>query len=510
MQQQVRIISSTIQNFNNSVQSLKQNEKILNKNLELFNSYSKLTTNKINIEQHEILILEHLTLLSNIANELLLQIEKYLLDLALIRHGIIDYNTVNPQVLYDELQVISYKYSLPIPVSLETIELFYKLIKVKAFLKDKTLVINLQIPITSIAEYELFQVFPLPTPHLNNSYVFSYIQPENPFILFSKPRTQYAMLKSLDQCEEIYNQQWLCKSISVFHKNDQYSCEIQLFSKLTKQIPSSCTVKTMHADLEIWQNINPTQWLFVVSKPTSLNILCYGTSDHEEIVNKIGILTLDTNCKAYTNTNTMEPETNLNNKTTVIKIPITDITQDDCCIKHQINTTLNSLQLQPIKIAQMDLNEIKFAQHRLQQFDDILQEQLSKPFIIKHQSWFTTAISITTGVIATAILYNLFKWCGIFKLFMKIFCFSKSSRSTENSPCIKIFNQCYSNLEEQPNTTLYNVKYTSNDQTAPAITHPDAPPYYVSSKIHSRRSLSSTDNIKPSKKNHSAINNDLD
>lgn len=513
MQQQIRIISSTIQNFNNTLMNLKNNEYILNSNLEQFNNFSKITTNLINKERHGVQIVEHITLLSNIANELLLQIEKYLLDLALIRHGIIDYNTVNPQTLYDELKLISYKYSLPIPLSPENIERYYKIIDIKAFLQDKNLVIKLNIPISSINEYDLFQVYPLPTPHSNNSFIFSYIQPENPYILLSKPRTQYAMLKTLEKCEEVYNLQWLCKSISIFHKNDQHNCEIQLFSKITKNIPSSCQIKTMHADIEIWQNINPTQWLFVTSKPTALNILCYNgkTPDHEEIIDKMGILTLNSNCKAYTDTNTLEPETLLNNKSTTIKIPITDITQDDCCIKHEINTTLNTLHLQPIKFAHMDLNELKFAQHRLQQFDDILQEQLSKPFIIKHSSWFTTAISITTGIILLTILYNVSKWCGLFKLASNILCCTKAPRNNQSSPCIKIFNQCYSSKEDQPQTTLYNVKYNASDEqlvSAPPVSNP--PPYYVTNKISSRRSTSSSDQIRPHKKTHPTLNNDLD
>lgn len=522
MQQQVRIISSTIQNFNNSLTNLQNNENTLNNNIQLFNNYSKTTTNLIQRERTEISVIEHITLLSNIANEMLLQIEKYLLDLTLIRHGIIDYNTVNPKTLYDELKLISFKYSLPIPLDMQTIEIYYKIIDVKAFLQENNLIIKLGVPITSLNDYDLFQVYPLPTPHQNNSYIFSYIQPESPFILFSKPRTQYAMLKTLANCREILENQYLCKSIPTFRKNNENSCEIQLFSKITKEIPKSCQVKTMHADVEIWQNINPTQWLFVTSKPMSLNILCHNTPDHEEEINKMGILTLDSNCKAFTDTNTLETQTILENKTTTIKIPITDITQDDCCVKHQINLTLNSLQLQPIKFAHLDLNEIKFAQHRLQQFDEILQEQLSKPFIIQHSSWFTTAISITTGIIALAIAYNLFKWCGFINLLKKLLCCAKSPRSNQGGPCIKIFNQCYQNQEEQPQNTYtsFNVQFTPDDQTITCPTLTSTPrqetsknlaPYYVTNKISSRRSTASSDIVRSNKKPYTnQLNNDLD
>lgn len=70
MQQQIRVMSSAIENYNNSVVSLKLNEEKLNKNFEKFNEFSTQVSNKINEFSHIRLITEHINLLSQLIVEL--------------------------------------------------------------------------------------------------------------------------------------------------------------------------------------------------------------------------------------------------------------------------------------------------------------------------------------------------------------------------------------------------------------------------------------------------------
>lgn len=74
------------------------------------------------------------------------------------------------------------------------------------------------------------------------------------------------------------------------------------------------------------------------------------------------------------------------NHTLILFIPKSDITEDDCYVKKDINkTTLHSIKLEPIKITHVDLSELKYAQHRLNKFDEQRQQQLNKPFFIQHE-----------------------------------------------------------------------------------------------------------------------------
>lgn len=63
MQQQIRIISSTITNFNNSLQKLNKNTRILNDNIKKFDEFME-QTNRHREELHlETLVMEHVTTL---------------------------------------------------------------------------------------------------------------------------------------------------------------------------------------------------------------------------------------------------------------------------------------------------------------------------------------------------------------------------------------------------------------------------------------------------------------
>lgn len=499
MQQQIHVITDTIRNFNQSVQSLRDNENSLNENILKFNKFSRDVTDHVVYDDIEIEILDHLLLLIELLNESLEISEQYLLSITLLRHGIIDYTIIEPKILMEELNLISQKFNLPLPLTFVNIEIYYQLIKIKAFFQDKILVIKLEIPIVNMVnDFEIFKVIPLPTPHTTNPQVLTYIEPSFPFILFSKSRTQFAMLKTLEKCKEYSALQWLCQSISTMKRRDQNSCELILFSQATKKIPSSCKIRTIQADIEVFQNTNPNEWIYVLSKPTDIAILCHSNEDYETTISKIGIITLSPNCKAYTDLTSLEPTATFSNYTVNIKIPVTDITMDDCCIKKGNNRTLESLQMKAVKLSNIDLNELNYAQHRLTQFDEILQEQLNKPFIIKYQNWFTSAIFFISSIVALLLGYKLLKWLNIIKILSKLLCFRKPSNPNNTNSCTNLFNQCLITTRDSSNV----VNYQSNDNPInipmELVTAP--PPYNIGPRRSMRLSSeTSTKSRKPLK-----------
>lgn len=473
MQQQIHVISDTISNFNNSVRSLKINEENLNANIVKFNKFSTDVTNQVLADEIEIEILDHMLSLIELTDESLSLSEKLLLSISLLRNGIITYHVIEPKVLINELNLVSQKFNLPLSISYPNLEIFYKLIKVKAFFQEKNLVIKIEVPVVNIVQdFELFQIIPLPTPHINNSQVLSYIEPNYPYILFSKTRTQFSMLKSLTKCKQYIPKEWLCEDISTFQKKNQNYCEVSLFMT-TNQIPSSCKTRTIKADVELFQNINPNEWIYIVSKPTDLVILCYNNEDHETSINHMGIITLDSSCKAYTDITSIEPMTVLQNSTTHVKIPVTDITMDDCCYKKGKNTTLEALHMSPIKLSNIDLTELNYAQHRLTQFDEILQQQLNKPFIIRYQNWFTSVIIFIGSFIGLFLLYKIMKIFNLFKFLSKLLCSRKSK--SESSSCTNLFHQCLITTRDSSNV----VNYQPRDNRMELASIPHMPPELV-------------------------------
>lgn len=493
MQQQVKVISSAITNFNHSVTELNKNTVIMNENLKSFNDFMSRTSTYEERLSFEVNVTSHILTLVEMTDEINAVIKNYLNSLTLIRHGIISLEILHPQDLLQELQIINAKHSLPLEPTLENAYTYFKIMKVHAFVRKELFIIKFELPLTTTLTYELFKIHSLPTPHRSDPKLFSYIEPSKPFILVSLTRTAYSMLNDLNECLEYLPEQWLCEGVSTTKRADQPSCEIQLFSKGTTTIPKTCEVKTIYADIALWHKTARNQWLYVLSNVTTLSILCSDSSNHEETLRNMGLLELDNNCKAYTDDTMLTPQSIGQSVNITHKLPLTDITEDDCCVRLKDNITFEAIKLQPMKLTNINLEELKFVQHKLHQFDEILQQQLNKPFLIKHTSWLTSFLAFLGGSVLLIILYNVLKWIGVINILKNYFCCAKEPRDASAKlkstcfPCINIYNQSHNKRVPTPALVHYEAELQplSYDITTPVTQAP--------SKISGRRSTRSSE-----------------
>lgn len=484
MQQQITIMSSTISNFNNSLFRVNENVKILNENLEKFNIYSTdLKSNQIKFD-YELQISNHLLLLVEMTDETYSLLETYINAVSLIQHGIISYHILPPEQLFTELQKLTTKFTLPISINIETIYQYYNIITLKSFIKNNILIISFHIPLTNGKNYDLFKIFSIPIPHADDPFLYSYIEPSKSYMLISDTRIDYTAFNNLkEKCTEYQSTRWLCEKITILHRNDNQDCEIQLFSKTTTSIPNTCKTRTLLANLEIWHPLQENKWYFTVSKSTQLTVLCNDKSS-ESVIEKIGLLELSPNCMAYTHQAVLQASSISGQLNLTNKIPTTDITQDDCCINIKKSISENQIHLTPIKFTNLDLQELKYAQHKLNQFDEQLQQQLNKPFIIKKSNWFTLLASLIGGAVVLIILYNLLKWCGFIQLIRKYCCFTREPQHNAICyPCIQLFNQCH----DTPTSNPISVHYDNRLQGIPT-TSAEPDDIEVSSSTNLRRS----------------------
>lgn len=98
-------------------------------------------------------------------------------------------------------------------------------------------------------------------------------------------------MSNLHGCQEYTPHQWLCGEITTTKRIEHAICEVALFFKTTTAIP---------ADTEICDRLSNNEWLFIISKPTTLSILCNQRPTQEKTIQRIGTLRLQRNCKAYT------------------------------------------------------------------------------------------------------------------------------------------------------------------------------------------------------------------
>lgn len=129
------------------------------------------------------------------------------------------------------------------------------------------------------------------------------------------------------------------------------------------------------------------QWLFAMTKPTQLSIVCQQQNKNEEhVLKEIGILELLPGCKVYTKETILEAMTLVDTQNNTNIIPFTNILNDDCCRNLKKNLTMCNIKLQPIKLTNLDLNEMEYARHKLNEFDEQLQKKINQPFYIRQSS----------------------------------------------------------------------------------------------------------------------------
>ncbi|KAK1124474.1 hypothetical protein K0M31_006825 [Melipona bicolor] len=159
---------------------------------------------------------------------------------------------------------------------------------------------------------------------------------------------------------------------------------MQLLLPQLTHLPKDCRTKTFQAEVETWKYIKNNQWIYILQKPITVTIICKNLSNHTEdvILHQTGILQLESSCKDYTDFFVLETisSTSCNISHYVPKL---DITDDCCLLTRRFNKTV-PIQLAPIKLTTIDFSKLGYANKKLDEFNQIVTDQLNKPFIIRH------------------------------------------------------------------------------------------------------------------------------
>lgn len=108
--------------------------------------------------------------------------------------------------------------------------------------------------------------------------------------------------------------------------------------------------------------------MFSQNSPQS-NILCRKSDDQEEILVNTGLLKLTENCKTYTENVIPEPQAILGTTNLTINITSLRLPEDDCCVKLKGNISLEEDKMIPIKLHNLNLEELQYAQQKLREID---------------------------------------------------------------------------------------------------------------------------------------------
>lgn len=148
------------------------------------------------------------------------------------------------------------------------------------------------------------------------------------------------------------------------------------------------------------------------------------------VLHQTGVLALDPRCKGYTETYSLEPVDHGNQNRTFY-VPQITIVDDDCCSRLPNFSKDHTDLLKPIHLTNIDLNDLKYATKKFEEFDEVLTKQINEPFIITHHRWHTIVLLAITSIISLGIIFYGCRWFGFLNVVKHICCFC-SNRAAEN------------------------------------------------------------------------------
>nr|XP_012150436.1 PREDICTED: uncharacterized protein LOC105663770 [Megachile rotundata] len=266
-------------------------------------------------------------------------------------------------------------------------------------------------------------------------------------------RVYYAMLQNLDLCPLANINERICYINRVTRITGQPTCETKLFAFKMKGIPSTCQTQIIKGNFERWVYIQDNEWIFSASHPPSLTITCSPTHIEDVKLKTTGIIRLGPQCKGYTETVVLESSQGITaNRSHIL---MQQIPEEDCCPKSHEKSTIIPIRLEPVKVTDINTEELKYSNHKLIQLENFLQKELNKPVIVQHNRWSTVALSVTISIVILVLAIYLLRRCDMLRSTIRCLCLIKDPKSINDSCCLKIIN---TNVNSGPVTSRQLVK----------------------------------------------------
>ncbi|KAJ0175262.1 hypothetical protein K1T71_009403 [Dendrolimus kikuchii] len=444
MKDNIHVISSAIDTFNNTIRRLNDNEQILNQNMGKLDTILETvlqTTSKL--ETSSYLSLTFSAIESSLIT-LNFNLEDIIDAILFGKQNIIHPSILSPVQLYNELK---------------NMHTLLDISSVSSFVNGSKLVFVIRIPLINLQEYNLYHIFALPTPHdINNPHSFAMINPTTRFLAITDDKLMYSTMDSTSECKSVTKEYYLCKLSDVHPTATNPICEVIILTKHINKLPKPCDYKVIISDIDVWQKLNNNKWLYVQSDLTKLSVKCNNTLSDYDIVGT-GILKVPKGCKAFHNLLQFVASTEYESKL-YLPSPNFNIIEDDCCSKKRINNTIPYLT--PIKLSHIDLDSLHYVTHRLNQFSDEIEKIENQPYHIKYGNYFSGITTILSVCVLAYMSFTIYKKC----------CKKPRRDTTQNEPgcCIKIFNNCYAKPNTQTNLQIQNRAFevSENSEESPS------------------------------------------
>lgn len=471
MKQQIHIISSAIKNYNESAQSLRNNEEKLNENIKKFNLFSKSTSNSLESLSQSQIITEYLTLLFQMITQFNEEYDTIISSILFAKQNTLHPSVITPKDLKNELMQVKLSSATQFPIPLNDYNNIYKYFSISelsVIFDNEVLIVAIKIPLVQEQTYYLYNLVPLPVRHSNSS-IYSFINPSYPYLLISTTKTHYSRLRDISACKKLSPEDFICFNPVVHLASERPVCETILKNRIPDHLPSDCPTYTMKANVEIWHPLSSNSWMFITSQPTVASVYCENSNNpniFDLTINGTGILNMKPKCRCYTSSTVLISTTN---DTRIYNnfIPNVNIVTDDCCLPKASKIQQQQNQMDPINVSDLNFDNLNHAQHKLEQFDEILQTKITQQIFPYRPSWFSILITLI-GIITLVFLCCCCK-CTHLSYVGRLFSRGKGCCGMIPNICITNHNERYEMNEEQA-LRLSRLRRMYDDNQSPVNT----------------------------------------
>jgi hypothetical protein len=434
IKEQIQVTTSTIKNFNYTIQKLQIDEQAFNDEFKIIeDEINKIEENNYYFNNKLKLIntceqlLESLVLIESQVNNIIESIT--FAKLKVLHPSII----IKPEYLLNQLrsqtsQNLDHN-NFPLHPSVYALPVLTNLITLQAYQTNKRIVLILRIPLIEKEKYPLYHLYSIPIKDSKTN-LFHTIILESKYVALSDNNRQYLKINSIEKCKDLQEETLLCSDLIPFlYENPP--CEIEVLTRLTAN--EKCYPVLLDIEDYNVQKVKTNKWIIITIKNLPITHTCSSGGPKAEIINQNSILTTTPRCTAFFGSIQVHAqEEKFSNYSEVDVIPSIYY---DCC--ENFTPPLNQRhQLKPLKINTLNLDDLKTAEFKLNQYKDQLDNLGKESFAHRHLSTF----AIITIIVVLAIIGS----------------HSDDGPPRPGSCCPQIFNYCNirSNISRRPSIRI--------------------------------------------------------
>lgn len=299
---QIKIFESTL----DSVTKISVDFTKIKENL---NDYISKINHEIINQKEELKIIsikEYIMLYNSVYSELINQFSKetsVILNTVIAAHrGQINSQILKPNELLEQFKDVKANLpsnlNMPMEINIKNYFDFMKIIELNICYQNHLIIYSINVPLIENLNFNLYRIVSLPVHVNKNNFIF--IQSPEEYLIIENNKQYYTFFSQdqVNKCKSI-KMNTICSVSTPLSSATKPNCEFQMF-KGGNTIPTNCEIKTITMIHDIWHHLkNNNQWLYATPEPIEIVISC-GDEAENTILNQTGLLSLKTNCKAFT------------------------------------------------------------------------------------------------------------------------------------------------------------------------------------------------------------------